>query len=149
MRIVKVPKVNAVSFMCSPFCSILCVLAAFNCSFSRGGGELAFKGGYNARTRKQVKRVVFLPTVDVCAYIEKGVKNSRIWKKGMFFNPWNCDTCLGYNIHSRDQNKKITLLEKGILNSTMHYLFRTAKTDKNTCLEYFLVGGNTCLGSIL
>ena len=30
------------------------------------------------------------------------------------------------------------------------YLFRVAKTDKNTCLGYVLsVGGNTCLGSIL
>ena len=40
-------------------------------------------------------------------------KTAKLGKKGMFFNPSNCDTCLGYNTHSRDQNKK------GILNSAM------------------------------
>ena len=49
------------------------------------GGTLVFKGGYDARTRKHVKRVVF-STVDLHAYIEKGIKNNKIWKKGMFFN---------------------------------------------------------------
>ena len=34
--------------------------------FMPGGGLLVFTGGYDARTRKQVKRVVF-PTVDVRA----------------------------------------------------------------------------------
>ena len=64
------------------------------------GGPLVFKGGYDARTRKQVKRVIFFPTVDVCAYIEKGVKNSQIWGKGYVFQPLNCDMCLGFNTHS-------------------------------------------------
>ena len=73
--------------------------------------------------KKTSKQGRFSPTVDVRACIEKGVKNRKIWKEKMvmFFNPWNYDTCLGYNTHSRDQNKKkITLLEKSIL----HIFFR-------------------------
>ena len=51
----------------------------------------------------------------VRAYIEKGVKNSKILKKKkeyFFFQT----LCLGYNTHSKYQNKNSTL------NSTMHYL---------------------------
>ena len=53
----------------------------------RPGGALVFKGEYDARTRKQVERVVFFPpTVDVRAYIEKGVKNGKIWRIGLCFS---------------------------------------------------------------
>ena len=50
------------------------------------GGALVFKVGYDAHTRKQVKGS-FFPTIDVSAYIEKGVKNGKIWKKGYVFQP--------------------------------------------------------------
>ena len=47
-------------------------------------GALVFKGGYDARTTKHVKRVVFLSNSRCTRVIEKGVKNSQIWKKSMF-----------------------------------------------------------------
>ena len=60
-------------------------------------------------SRKQARLVVreppclflflfFFPTVYVRLYIEKGAKNSKIWKKGMFFSPWNCDICLLFRV---------------------------------------------------
>ena len=57
-----------------------------------GGGEaLVFKGGYDAHTRKQLKRVFFFfffSTFDVRRYLKKGVKNSKILrKKGYVFQP--------------------------------------------------------------
>ena len=58
------------------------------------GGELVFKGGYDARTRKRIKRNVFIPTVNVSAYIEKGFKNGRIWKKGVCFSTPGIEVCV-------------------------------------------------------
>ena len=52
------------------------------------GGHLVFKVGYDAGTRKHVKKgLFFFPTVDVRAYIKKDVKNSNILKKGYVFQP--------------------------------------------------------------
>ena len=51
-------------------------------------GRLVFKGGYDAHTRKHIKRVIFFPTINVHPYIEKSVKNNKIWgKKGGVFQP--------------------------------------------------------------
>ena len=54
-----------------------------------GGGTLVFKGGYDARTRKQVKRVVFLTMQPVYA---RTLKRPRCQKqqnleKGYVFQP--------------------------------------------------------------
>ena len=93
-----------------------------------GGGALVFKGGYDARTRKQVKRVVFFPTVDVRAYIEKGVKNIKILKKGYGFQPLKL--CKGIILTAEIKIKRVYLTARSIT-----YSFRV-KTDKNTCLGY-------------
>ena len=52
------------------------------------GGHSYSKVDMMLHTRKHIKRVVFFfPTGDVRAYIEKGVKNSKIWKKWYVFQP--------------------------------------------------------------
>ena len=108
--------------------------------FSAWGGALVFKSGYDAHTRKQVKVVIFFPTVDDTRTLKRVSKTAKFGKKGMFFNPWNCDTCLGIIILTADIEIKINNLDnitwKGYTYSTMHYLFRVAKTDKNSCLGY-------------
>ena len=76
-----------------------------NLSSQKEGGEgaLVFKGGYDARTRKQVKRVVFCfvlvpPQQSMYTRTLKRVpKTAKFGKKAVFFNPWNCNMCLGYN----------------------------------------------------
>ena len=47
------------------------------------GWGFVFKGGYNARTRKQVKR---FPQQLMSAYIKKSVKNSKILGKKVCFS---------------------------------------------------------------
>ena len=42
------------------------------------------------KTWKSLFFVYFL-TVDVREYFERGVKTAKFWKKGMFFNLWNCN----------------------------------------------------------
>ena len=66
-----------------------------------------FKGGYDACTRKRVKRVVFLTECMYAGTLKKVSKTVKFGKKGMFFNPWNCDMCLGYNTHSRFKIEKM------------------------------------------
>ena len=57
-----------------------------------GGGALVFKGGYNARTRKQVKRVGFVfltmqPMYARRAYIKKGCQKQQNLEKVYVFQP--------------------------------------------------------------
>ena len=59
----------------------------WNIDWPGGRGAVVFKGGYNACTRKPSKKGCFFPTVYGCMYFEKGVKNSKIWKKGYVFQP--------------------------------------------------------------
>ena len=70
------------------------------------GGPPVFKGGYDAHTRKQVKMLGFSNSRCTRVHWKGCQKQQNLGKKGMFFNPWNCDTCLGYNTYSRDHNRK-------------------------------------------
>ena len=89
--------------------------------------------GYDARTRQQVKRVILFSTVNVCAYIEKGVKNSKIWQK-VCFTTLEIVICVLSVILTADiKIKRLYLTTRCIT-----YLFRVAKSDKNTCLGCML-----------
>ena len=129
-------------------------------------GALVFKGGYDARTRKQVKRIVFFFCLFVLfcfvfcfvlfcfvlfcfvlfcfvfvlffsnsrcthVYIEKGVRNSKIWQKEYVFQPLKLGV-QGIIFTANINIKRVYLIARCIT-----YLFIVAKTDKNTCLGFF------------
>ena len=86
-------------------------------------GPLVFKGGYHdACTRKHVKIVVFFQQ-SMYALTLKGVKNN-IFFGGVCFSILKIVISVyGIILTAEIKIKKIiTLLKKGILNSTMHYL---------------------------
>ena len=80
----------------------------------------------DARTRKQVKSVVF--SNSQCTQEYWNMK-----KKRYFFNHCKCDMCLGYNINSRDRNNQNQHNLKRVYLTAwcITYSFRVVKTDKN------------------
>ena len=59
-------------------------------------GRLVFKGGYDAHTRKHIKRVIFFQQSMYTRTLKRVSKTTKFGeKRGVFFNPQNCDTCLG------------------------------------------------------
>ena len=50
-----------------------------------GGGPLIFKGGYDACSRKQVKRVLFFQQAMYARTLNRVSKTAKYGKKGMFF----------------------------------------------------------------
>ena len=55
--------------------------------------------------------------------------------KGMLFNPWNCDTCLGHNTHCREQNNQNHHnLKRVYLTAQCNTYVSGVKTYKNSCL---------------
>ena len=69
-----------------------------------GGKEEApvFKGGYNAYTRKHVKKGHFFKQSMYVLILKRVLKTAKVGgKKGTF---WTLEIVIGYTTHSRDQN---------------------------------------------
>ena len=69
--------------------------------------KLCFEGG-NCIQRwiwcsyKKTSKKVFSQQPMYAHSLKRVSKTAKFWKNGMLFNPWNFDTCFGYDAHSSD-----------------------------------------------